>query len=76
MHLRLNAATAGSISAGDLAGMKPTAIFVNASRAEPKRLIIFLAYGIALVAAMALVGIAAMRTRRPRHLDHARKAGR
>jgi phospholipase C len=49
---------------------------VNASRAEPKRLIIFLAYGIALVAAIALIGIAAMRTRRPRRRDHAQKAGR
>jgi D-3-phosphoglycerate dehydrogenase len=34
VHLRLNATTAGSISAGDLAGMKPTSIFVNTSRAE------------------------------------------
>jgi phospholipase C len=49
---------------------------VNASRVEPKRAIIFLAYGIALVAAIALIGIAALRTRRPRRRDQARKADR
>jgi len=46
------------------------------SRIEPKRIIIFLAYGIALVAAVALIGVAAMRTRRPRRRDQATKAGR
>ena len=34
VHLRLNAATAGSITTADLADMKPTAIFVNTARAE------------------------------------------
>jgi phospholipase C len=43
------------------------------SPAEPKRLIIFTAYGVALLAALALIGIAAMRTRRPRRRDHATK---
>ena len=48
---------------------------VGDSRAEPKRLTIFLAYGIALLAAMALIGIAAMRTRRPRRREQATKVG-
>lgn len=48
---------------------------VSDSRAEPKRLTIFLAYGIALLAAVALIGIAAMRTRRPRRRDQATKVG-
>ena len=47
-----------------------------AGRAEPKRGIIFLAYGIALVAAVALIGVAAMRTRRPPPRDQATKVER
>jgi phospholipase C len=46
------------------------------SRIEPKRTIIFLAYGIAVFAALALFGIAAIRTRRPRRRDQATKVGR
>ncbi|PHV09314.1 3-phosphoglycerate dehydrogenase [Janthinobacterium sp. BJB412] len=34
LHLRLNPATRGIVTAGDLARMKPTALFVNTSRAE------------------------------------------
>ena len=34
MHLRLNDATKSIVTAGDLALMKPTALFVNTSRAE------------------------------------------
>ncbi|MEB0012108.1 D-2-hydroxyacid dehydrogenase family protein [Glaciimonas sp. Gout2] len=34
LHLRLNEATRGIVTAENLAGMKPTAIFVNTSRAE------------------------------------------
>jgi D-3-phosphoglycerate dehydrogenase len=34
LHLRLNDATRGIVKAGDLALMKPTALFVNTSRAE------------------------------------------
>jgi D-3-phosphoglycerate dehydrogenase len=34
VHLRLNDATRGIVSAADLACMKPTALFVNTSRAE------------------------------------------
>lgn len=34
LHLRLNAATAGSVTADDLARMKPDAVLVNTSRAE------------------------------------------
>lgn len=34
LHLRLNDATRGCVSAADLALMKPTALFVNTSRAE------------------------------------------
>ena len=34
LHLRLNDATRGIVTAEDLASMKPTAIFVNTSRAE------------------------------------------
>jgi D-3-phosphoglycerate dehydrogenase len=34
LHLRLNEATRGIVSAADLALMKPTALFVNTSRAE------------------------------------------
>ncbi|WP_027015974.1 D-2-hydroxyacid dehydrogenase family protein [Comamonas composti] len=34
LHLRLNDATRGQITAQDLARMKPTALFVNTSRAE------------------------------------------
>ncbi|MFJ2988149.1 D-2-hydroxyacid dehydrogenase family protein [Collimonas sp. NPDC087041] len=34
LHLRLNDATRGIVEAGDLALMKPSAIFVNTSRAE------------------------------------------
>ncbi|MDB5823712.1 MAG: 3-phosphoglycerate dehydrogenase [Herminiimonas sp.] len=34
LHLRLNDATHGVVSAADLARMKPTALFVNTSRAE------------------------------------------
>ena len=45
----------------------------SAGRTEPKRGIIFLAYGIALVAAVALIGIAALRTRRPPRRDQATK---
>jgi len=48
----------------------------GATRAEPKRAIIFLAYGIALAAAIALIGVAAMRSRRPRRRDQATKAVR
>jgi len=47
----------------------------GATRAEPKRAIIFLAYGIALTAALALIGVAAFRSRRPRRRDHATKVG-
>jgi len=45
------------------------------TRAEPKRAIIYLAYGIALTAALALIGVAAIRSRRPRRRDHATKVG-
>src|SRR6478735_858838 len=48
---------------------------VGDSRAEPKRLTIFLAYGIALVAAIGLIAIAALRTRRPRRREQATKVG-
>ena len=34
VHLRLNDATRGAVTAQDLARMKPTALFVNTSRAE------------------------------------------
>ncbi|MCI1041583.1 NAD(P)-dependent oxidoreductase, partial [Pseudomonas putida] len=34
LHLRLNDATRGIVKASDLARMKPTACFVNTSRAE------------------------------------------
>ncbi|HJV00883.1 MAG TPA: D-2-hydroxyacid dehydrogenase family protein [Burkholderiaceae bacterium] len=34
LHLRLNDATRGIVTAGDLARMKPSALFVNTSRAE------------------------------------------
>jgi D-3-phosphoglycerate dehydrogenase / 2-oxoglutarate reductase len=34
LHLRLNDATRAIVGAGDLAAMKPTALFVNTSRAE------------------------------------------
>ncbi|MGN6388721.1 MAG: D-2-hydroxyacid dehydrogenase family protein [Burkholderiaceae bacterium] len=34
LHLRLNDATRGIVTADDLAAMKPTALFVNTSRAE------------------------------------------
>lgn len=34
LHLRLNAATRGIVTAADLARMKPSALFVNTSRAE------------------------------------------
>lgn len=34
LHLRLNDATTGIVTAADLARMKPTALFVNTSRAE------------------------------------------
>jgi D-3-phosphoglycerate dehydrogenase len=34
VHLRLTAATRGIVTAGDLAAMKPDALFVNTSRAE------------------------------------------
>ena len=34
LHLRLNEATRGIVTADDLAAMKPTALFVNTSRAE------------------------------------------
>jgi D-3-phosphoglycerate dehydrogenase len=34
LHLRLNDATRGIVTAGDLQRMKPTALFVNTSRAE------------------------------------------
>jgi D-3-phosphoglycerate dehydrogenase / 2-oxoglutarate reductase len=34
LHLRLNDATRGAVQAGDLARMKPDALFVNTSRAE------------------------------------------
>lgn len=34
LHLRLNEATRGCVTAGDLTLMKPTALFVNTSRAE------------------------------------------
>ncbi len=34
LHLRLNDATRGSVGSADLAAMKPTALFVNTSRAE------------------------------------------
>ena len=34
LHLRLNAETIGTVTAGDLARMKPTALFVNTARAE------------------------------------------
>lgn len=34
LHLRLNDATRGIVKVGDLASMKPTALFVNTSRAE------------------------------------------
>ncbi len=47
-----------------------------AGRTEPKRAIIFLAYGLALVAAVALIVVAAMRTRRPPRRDQATKVER
>jgi D-3-phosphoglycerate dehydrogenase len=34
LHLRLNEATRGIVTAADLAAMKPSALFVNTSRAE------------------------------------------
>ena len=34
VHLRLNEATEGIVTSEDLSGMKPTALFVNTSRAE------------------------------------------
>ncbi|MGE5525128.1 MAG: NAD(P)-dependent oxidoreductase, partial [Rhodospirillaceae bacterium] len=34
LHVRLNAATQGIVTAGDLARMKPTALLVNTARAE------------------------------------------
>ena len=49
---------------------------VSPGKVEPKRAIIFLAYGIALLLAIALIGIAAIRTRRPRRRDQARKVVR
>jgi hypothetical protein len=47
----------------------------SAIRAEPKRGIIFLVYGMALFAAIALIGVAAMRSRRPPRRDQATKVG-
>jgi hypothetical protein len=43
----------------------------KATRKEPHRAIIFIAYGAALAAALALIGAAALRSRRPRERDHA-----
>jgi phospholipase C len=56
-------------------------VFLAATRdvdagAQPKRAIIFVAYGIALLAAGALIVAAALRTRRPPRRDHATKVGR
>ena len=44
-----------------------------ATKAEPRRVIIFFAYGLALVGAILLIGRAALRSRRPRDQDHATK---
>ncbi len=73
----------GSLMSGlDFANPGRPPIFVGSTRPgvgvrkEPQRAIIFLAYGAALVLAVGLVAVAALRTRRGRGPDHARPADR
>jgi len=63
-------------NAGRPAAFLPAARASSTVRAEPQRTIIFVAYGGAIIAALALIGVAAMRSRRPRRRDQATKVGR